>query len=510
MPTVTYNGISLIKEIHNDQQYLDFIRITEDGGKFKIKELDYELVDALPFSEGMAAIVTEDDKIQFIDEGFNEVFTLNDIEYAGSFSDGLAPVSDVNVKWGYIDPTGKNVITCQYDYVSQFSEQHAIVASYSHQEAGNLNFKLIDLAGNVVFDFKDKFELFGLLKEGVIAVYDGSGWGYVNTKGEKVISPKDSWSSVTSFHNGYASFQEDRDWGVVNKEGEVTIRAKYDHPIVFDNGLAPIIEDNEVGFIDDEGTKIIRPEFEDVAFSFACGNAVVRDGKYYVFIGKDGKPINNNDCREVGVDSRFAYKRRRPTFYRLMQRYETHLKTIQSQYLDVENILSRTIGDLSRLYSGSGNILATLNTLGFTDNIEKSLNGSGSYFHKKQYADSHINLPLNVSYNDIYVHFDKKAKKPVRNEYGYISHYRSDIENPTNGVKQIKFNLKLKDKAYKKQEVIADMVRDKLLSLGYIENPKRNNEYLDALDNKVATLKTSSNHVILFLYFDNKEEEVVD
>jgi len=54
------------------------------------------------------------------------------------------------------------------------------------------------------------------------------------------------------------------------------------------------------------------------------------------------------------------------------------------------------------------------------------------------------------------------------------------------------------------------MVRDKLLSLGYIENPKRNNEYLDALDNKVATLKTSSNHVILFLYFDNKEEEVVD
>ena len=51
---------------------------------------------------------------------------------------------------------------------------------------------------------------------------------------------------MSAFHSGYASFMEDRDWGAINKKGEVIIRAKYDHPIIFDNGLAPILNEDKI------------------------------------------------------------------------------------------------------------------------------------------------------------------------------------------------------------------------------------------------------------------------
>lgn len=36
------------------------------------------------------------------------------------FSEGLAPVQNEYNKWGYIDTTGKLVITCQWKYAGDF------------------------------------------------------------------------------------------------------------------------------------------------------------------------------------------------------------------------------------------------------------------------------------------------------------------------------------------------------------------------------------------------------
>ncbi|MDD7319119.1 MAG: WG repeat-containing protein [Prevotella sp.] len=42
------------------------------------------------------------------------------------FSEGLAEV-ELNDKWGFIDKTGKEVITCKYDYAKYFHEGRAKV-----------------------------------------------------------------------------------------------------------------------------------------------------------------------------------------------------------------------------------------------------------------------------------------------------------------------------------------------------------------------------------------------
>jgi len=505
VPTVAIEGISMLTEYHDGNKYYDFIKINKSGEKFKVDELGMKLIDGLQFSEGKTAIVTENSKIKYINSEFKELFTLNDIEFACSFSNGLASVQNVDGQWGFINEKGEITIKCQYARVSKFNDKHAIV--FESDMYGDYA-KLIDTEGKIVADLKDKFVGFGLPSEGKVAVYDGVGWGFYNYKGEKVISINSSWSSVTNFKNGYASFKKEGDWGVIDNKGEVVVRSRYDNPLVFDNGMAPFIEDQMVGFIDVEGTKVIRPTFNEIAYGFGCKNAIVRDGKYFIFIDKEGKQVNKNECRELVQDKNYQDYRRSRYMYTKFNNFiaENQLiqNTIQSQFFDVENLVNNTVGNISDIQAKSKNISASLNNLGFNEDLESSVNGSGTYFHRKQFKEQGSYMPSNLSYCDVYVYFVNKVKSPVRNEYGYVSRYETNLNDPSNAVKEVKFKLKLKDKAYgKESNVVASIVSD-ISSLGY-EKEENDGSYIFWYDtgHPFAEVNFSSNYVYLTLHFLN-------
>jgi hypothetical protein len=510
-PTVANNGVSMVTKYHEGDKYYDLIRIYADGDKYKIDELGMKLVEALPFSEGMSAIVTENNKIKYIDDNFNDLFTLNDIEFATSFSNGLAAVQNTNGKWGFINKTGEIAIKCQYDKSTKFNDKHALVWENSINSS---HVKLIKENGSTAVNFKDKYLGFGLPSEGKVAVFDGSGWGFCNYKGEKVISIQNYWTAVTSFHNGFASFQKENDWGLIDSTGEVIVRPRYRNPLVFDNELAPIIDEERVGFIDKEGTKIIRPAFNEIAYGFACKNAIVKDGKYYIFIDKEGKQVNKNECRELVENSNYSSYRRSKYMYTKFKNFiasnQLGQKSIQSQFFDVDNVLANTIGNISDINQKSKNIIASLNNLGFNDNIEKGVNKSGSYFHKKQFQEPGNYMPPNISYSDVYVYFENKVKSPVRNEYGYVSSYTTNLDDRSNAVKQIKMDIKLKDKAKGKESIVADAVVNELISLGYRANPDNSSEFFNANQEKVATIKTRRDHVVVSLFFYYLSENIIE
>lgn len=503
-PTVASNGVSMVTEYHEGDKYYDFIRIYADGDKYKIDELGMKLVEALPFSEGMSAIVTENNKIKYIDDNFNDLFTLNDIEFATSFSNGLAAVQNTDGKWGFINKTGEIAIKCQYDQSTKFNDKHALVWENSINSA---YVKLIEENGSAAVNFKDKYVGFGLPSEGKVAVFDGSGWGFCNYKGDKVISIQNSWTAVTNFHNGFASFQKENDWGLIDSTGEVIVRPRYRNPLIFDNGLAPIIDEERVGFIDKEGTKIIRPAFNEIAYGFACKNAIVKDGKYYIFIDKEGKQVNKNECRELVENSNYSSYRRSKYMYTKFKNFiasnQLGQKSIQSQFFDVDNLLANTIGNISDINQKSKNIIASLNNLGFNDNIEKGVNKSGSYFRKKQFQEPGDYLPTNISSSSVTVSFENKVKSAVRNEYGYVSSYKTKLDDPTNAVKEISFKIKLKNKGYGKQSSVAAAIGSELSSLGYSVNPDRNSEFLNSDQVKVATLTTKKNYIMFSLFYYN-------
>lgn len=110
-----------------------------------------EYESANSFSEGYA-VVSKDKKYFFIDKNGNKVLpTISD--RIGSFHDGLASFNkyaDGDMKVGYIDVSGKEVVPCIYSvYGHDFSEGLAVV-----KKDGIYGF--VDKKGNSTFDVQDE------------------------------------------------------------------------------------------------------------------------------------------------------------------------------------------------------------------------------------------------------------------------------------------------------------------------------------------------------------------
>lgn len=218
------------------------------------------------FSEGMCNM-HKDDATVYIDLDGKELFTYHG--NSGEFHEGLAYAWDGNGKCGFIDTTGKVVIGCQYDGVSDFSEGLAWVEK--DDKCG-----YIDRTGKVVIpleydiialyaDTEGHETLCGQFRDGLAYVAKNGKFGYIDQTG-KVVVPFQ-----------YAPHQnEDNEW--------FDQQPAYD----FSQGFARIWKDGKYGFIDTTGKEVFPCQFEE-AEDFSEGLALVRrDGKYG-FINTEGK-----------------------------------------------------------------------------------------------------------------------------------------------------------------------------------------------------------------------------
>jgi hypothetical protein len=120
------------------------------------------------FSEGLAQVV-KNNKWGYVDRTGKEVISLQ-YQDANSFSEGMAPVQ-INGKWGFIDKTGKQMIKPQFvNIFSNFTEGLALVSQQ--------------------VKLKDEY---------VVEVV-----GYIDKKGKKVIGFKDLDFGGSPFSNGLA------------------------------------------------------------------------------------------------------------------------------------------------------------------------------------------------------------------------------------------------------------------------------------------------------------------
>lgn len=221
---------------------------------------------------------------------------LEEYDYVGSFSDGLAlvykiikPGKDEQSKYGFINKKGKLVIEMQYDLAQNFSEGLACVRkgdrSYYINTKGEIVIKLPKGASSLSFS------------EGLAWVKSENGkYSYINKKGKTVIKLSASYVGAGSFSDGLACVKKkDGDgykYGFINKKGKIAIKAQYSHaPSNFSEGLATVTDDNyKMGYIDKKGNEVIKPQY-DMAYSFSEGLALVeKDGKCG-FIDQTGKEV---------------------------------------------------------------------------------------------------------------------------------------------------------------------------------------------------------------------------
>jgi hypothetical protein len=193
-------------------------------------------------------------------------------------SDGLALICNADDLYGYIDSTGKDAITPQFDNAGSFV--NGIAAAAKNNKWGFINkkgeFIIEPTYSNVASSFS----------EGFCRVENGTKWGFIDTKGKLIAETK--FDVAANFKNGAAAVRIDDKCGFINQKGEYLVEPQYENCYDFHSGLAAVQKGGKWGFINAEGTMVIEPKYGD-AGDFYEGYAPVLDGDSMYFIDKEGK-----------------------------------------------------------------------------------------------------------------------------------------------------------------------------------------------------------------------------
>ena len=269
---------------------------------------------------------------------------------ADLFSEGFAAVSQ-NGKYGYINKQNEIVINFEYDYANSFDNNISIIEKSGKK--GLINKKNQTILEPIFDDLYFRSDNYihikrenkvGLLdihcQEFISPNYQDIGifsnyglasfaihgyFGYLNSKGDVVISPKfhcaeefknevavvgidkeyflidlngkrisdcftDLQSPFPDEENLYACSKDDTYFGFIDNTGTEIIPFMYDYVERFSEGLAVFSSDGKSGYID-KANKIIIDEKFDKAFGFSEGLARVEKNNKQGFIDNKGSVV---------------------------------------------------------------------------------------------------------------------------------------------------------------------------------------------------------------------------
>ncbi len=265
------------------------------------------------FHEGLAKYTGEG--WGFIDRSGRIVIPAKYTE-VGDFSEGLVFVAaSERQRYGYINKEGQVVIPLRFTYASDFHEGLALVT------LRNVRYAFIDRTGKVVLQSRN-WQGVDHFSEGLSAFrvnvrnnrlyrgYQESKYGFMDRTGKVVIPPQ--FDLVERFSEGRALVglvvDDGTKWrdasrrgpvrvGYIDRTGQVVIKPEYAWGKVFSEGLAAVAvttSDRKMlwGYIDPEGRVVIKPQFTN-AMSFSGGLAAVNCDDYArnckTYIDKEGK-----------------------------------------------------------------------------------------------------------------------------------------------------------------------------------------------------------------------------
>jgi len=108
---------------------------------------------------------------------------------------------------------------------------------------------------------------------GIMNSIENGQWGFIDEKGKEVVPLR--YDAVSPFHNGYAVVSRGGKKGLVDKSGKEVIPAKYERVQEgFSEGLAMVSREGRWGYVNEQGSETIAPKFY-AAQPFSEGLAAV-------------------------------------------------------------------------------------------------------------------------------------------------------------------------------------------------------------------------------------------
>jgi hypothetical protein len=99
-----------------------------------------------------------------------------------------------------------------------------------------------------------KYEYQGPFYDGLARVKMNKKWGFIDSTGGVVVSPK--YNEVGNFSDGLARVRMGQKWGLIDKSGKEIKRPMFDWIYDFENGKAKVIAGGSEGYIDRNGNLV--------------------------------------------------------------------------------------------------------------------------------------------------------------------------------------------------------------------------------------------------------------
>lgn len=275
--------------------------------EYEIKSGGFEEVS--DYSEDCATI--KKDEIYRYVNSYGSSYIDGEYLYAGAYSDGLAPVCDINKEFYFIDTEGnrklnysKNieVPVTKLGYIDSdlypvgnnekvyYANTSGDIVYGPYQDASVFNYEvaavkennkwhLIDIQGNkisddyeyIVQDFKN-----ASFRNGVAFAKTENGYYMISSDGKKIN--KKPYEDVKLFLDfTYAAVKQNGLWGFVDNEGEFFIEPAYEDANSYRNGFAAVKKDGLWGYINEEGKLVIKPNFTEAGSMTSEGTAFVKE-----------------------------------------------------------------------------------------------------------------------------------------------------------------------------------------------------------------------------------------
>lgn len=268
-----------------------------------------EVQYASDFHEGLAFLEEYDNSPGpqiIIDKSGKEVFQAYDVageSFMSDYIDGISVaylVGVASMNCDLVDKNGKTMVLDMnkitgndYNRTSYLGDGLLAYLSQVDLKWGYVDIKTKKVA------IKPQFEASGKFYEGIAPVKLNGKWGVIDKEGKFVINPQyenflvnDLTYRFQVFTNGIASVEKNGKWGAIDKSGKVVVDFKYDCGRIFINEMACVEKNGKYGYIDTKGKEIIKPQYDDANYFNKNVALVSKNGIYYL-IDKENNKVNS-------------------------------------------------------------------------------------------------------------------------------------------------------------------------------------------------------------------------
>ena len=197
-----------------------------------------------------------------------------------------------NGKYGLINFSGKELVSCEYDAIEPLKYLENSFVTTKNNKKG-----LVDQTGTVIIEneYADIKGLTDNYENGYIVKNDSSRFGVITTGKTKVLD-----TVYTEIKNVYGSsmyvVKDEEGIKVVSKDGTTVVANKFDDVVDLSSNKMIVVINSKYGILDETGNTLVEATYDSLKYAF---------GEYYI-AKKDGKAgmINSKGLEVVA----FEYK----------------------------------------------------------------------------------------------------------------------------------------------------------------------------------------------------------